>query len=105
MIPASSSNFHHLQPDGKDQEIDFSSIVHHQEVQGYVPQQKEPGFDRPLLFCDIDDIDKHLVGWKDEFEGFDVHNLVNDAKEIIGGEPQHPVFSRIQHWPGGKTGH
>lgn len=81
-----------------DQEVDFTAVKHLHEVHGFVPQQKENGFDHPLLACNINDVDHDLVGWKDEFKGFDHHNLVQDARSLVGGDPQHHIFSIVKQW-------
>jgi hypothetical protein len=87
-----------LQPDGKDQGIDFSAVKHLNSLTGYIPQMKVPGFAYPLLACDLRDVDDDLVGWKDQFHGYEPHNLVHDAYAIIGGEPLKPCFSIVKYW-------
>jgi len=67
-------------------------------MQGYVPQTRDPEFVYPLLACDLQDVDEDLIGWKDPVRGFDPHNLVNDAYNIMGGRPLQPVFSIVMQW-------
>ena len=87
------------EPDGEDQGIPFSSVKHRQEVHGYIPQVQERGFLHPLLACDSSKLDHDLIGWRDNIQGFEPHNLFNDVREILGGEDPPPnAFSVIKHW-------
>eukprot|EP00934_Nitzschia_sp_Nitz4_P009324 Nitzschia sp. Nitz4//scaffold13_size275219//14448//17225//NITZ4_000836-RA/size275219-processed-gene-0.67-mRNA-1//1//CDS//3329535900//9314//frame0 len=87
------------EPDGEDQNIPFSSVKHRQEVHGYIPQVRDPGFPHPLIACDLNGIDGDLVGWKDNSNGFEVHNLVNDARQVLGGQALPPhCFSVVKQW-------
>lgn len=81
-----------------DQRIDFSSIKHLHEIHGYIPQTRVEGFDYPFLACDIQGVDEGLVGWKDQFRGFDPHNLICDVQAITGSEILNPVFSIVKEW-------
>ena len=63
-------------PHGVVQHIDFSS---NEEIFGYVPQIKLDEFPFPLLACDIDDIDRGLIGWTDENRSYDFHNMIFDV--------------------------
>ena len=81
-----------------DQGIDFSSVIHLEEVHGYIPQAKVKGFTFPFLACDICGIDEDLVGWKDKHQGYRPHNLVNDAKTITASKILLPVFSIVKQW-------
>ncbi len=87
------------EPDGKDQFLKFYEVMHHEEVQAYIPQIIENGFEYPLIACDISDIEECLLGWHDHIYGFGRHNLTNDLKEIMGDSFQNPVFSTVKYWP------
>jgi hypothetical protein len=89
------------QPDGKDQGIDFSSVIQRNEVHGYIPQLRENGFAYPLIACELTGVDKALIGWKDPFrddDGFAAHNLVEDARTIAGESFTETSFSRVRQW-------
>ena len=110
------------EPDGKDMNINFSSVINRYEVHGYIPQlTNESGFTYPLLACDISNVSESLIGWKDPFHSnnYDYHNLSTDANDIInmnGGYKQQTdsttenenvvlpsscccCFSQVRHWP------
>jgi len=86
-------------PDGRDQRIRFHEVIHNQEVQAYIPQIIENGFEYPLIACDIDEIEECLLGWHDNIHGFSRHNLTNDFKEILGNSFETPIFSIVKYWP------
>jgi len=87
------------EPDGEDQRINFSSVKHRHEVHGYVPQVRDNAFPHPLLACDISNLDTDLIGWFDNQHGFDMHNLVDDARHILGSAPLPPhAFSIVHYW-------
>jgi len=100
---------------GQDQQIDFSS---QEENLGYVPQIKEIGFPFPFLACDIDYIEKELIGWADPAHNYDYHNLIFDVpyegmprQRIPDNTPgpkksekqqpssKAPIFSTIKYYP------
>jgi len=113
-----------LEDSTEDQYVDFSALQRlGQEIFLYVPQRRVPGFTFPLLMCNIDDIDKNRVGWKDPFRGYDYHNVVFDIDEInplnrkrdekintdewdskengqYKLESANPVFSIVKEWKG-----
>lgn len=86
------------QPDGMDQGIAFSKVVHRKEVHGYVPQTRVPGFLFPLLACDIDGIDEDLIGWSDKGHGYEPHSLLRDVEAIMKSKAVPPVFSIMRQW-------
>ena len=64
-------------PSGRDAKIDFRNVA---EISVYVPQQSIGAFQFPVLFCDVDDMNKEWIGWTDpEDETFDTHNLIFDV--------------------------
>ena len=62
------------------------------------PQRKEPGFSHPLLTCDMTGVDEDLIGWRDNFRGYEYHSLFNDANHILGGRPVNHAFSIFKQW-------
>ena len=71
------------------------------EIQGYLPQLRENGFSHPLIACDLTGIDLTLVGWKDDVRGhnnFAAHNLVEDARPIVGHDFDPLAFSQVRQW-------
>ena len=87
-------------PDGADQGIPFGAVLHHPEVNGYVPQSTLKGRTFPLLACDIDEIDEDLIGWTDDERGYAPHNLLHDLEAVAanGAPRQGPVVSIIRQW-------
>jgi len=99
-------------PQGKDMQYGFSEV---QEIFGYIPSIKVPGFPYPLLACDLRGIqDMGLIGWSDPTSPYSEHNLVYDvpkAAERIsseGGETSRAagisdensrVFHIVKEWP------
>jgi hypothetical protein len=83
-----------------DQGIDFSSAKHREELHGYIPQVRVPGFVFPLLACDISSngIDENLIGWKDKDHGYAPHSLVDDVERITRCQMLHDIFSIVQQW-------
>jgi len=104
--------------------IDFSEAKSY----AYIPQIKDPNFTFPLLACNIDHVDEHLIGWKDHFNKYDIHNLIydvphkglkrrrihensdrfrenlnfslaNDHQVELSTCPEQPVFSYVKYWP------
>ena len=79
-------------------------------MQGYLPQLRENGFARPLIACDLTDVaDLTLIGWEDTFlassdnnsssnDNFAPHNLVEDAKGILGVDFRSTAFSQVRQW-------
>ncbi len=99
IAPAVSSIFKSTyEPDGRDQGKNFHEVIHTQEVQAYIPQIIENGFEYPLIACDIDEIEESLLGWNDHLYGFSRHNLTNDVKEILGDDLHKPIFSIVKYW-------
>lgn len=87
-----------LQADGKDQGIDFSTIKHHQDLHGYIPQVQVPGFVYPLLAVDVSGVDSDLIGWQDHRQGYDPHNLIHDVEHITNQKNISLVFSAVQQY-------
>jgi hypothetical protein len=83
-----------------DQGIDFSCAKHREELHGYIPQVRVPGFVFPLLACDISSngIDEALIGWKDKDHGYAPHRLVDDVERITKSQMLHTIFSIVQQW-------
>jgi hypothetical protein len=83
-----------------DQGIDFSTAKHREELHGYIPQVRVPGFVFPLLACDIssNEIDENLIGWKDKDHGYAPHSLVDDVERITRSQMLHEIFSIVQQW-------
>jgi hypothetical protein len=83
-----------------DQGIDFSSVKHLEEVHGYIPQARVPGFLFPLIACDLAGVDEELIGWKDnKHRGYSHHSLVKDVQAITGRTTFHPgCFSIVKQW-------
>ncbi|CAB9508020.1 protease [Seminavis robusta] len=100
IIPAIRSIYESTyEPDGMDQGIDFSSVKDREELHGYIPQVRVPGFVFPLLACDITSVHDDLIGWKDPKNGFVPHNLVQDVERITNhSKLPHPVFSVVRQW-------
>ena len=86
------------EPEGEDQNIPFRKVKHLFQVRGYIPQRKEPGFSHPLLTCDMTGVDEDLIGWRDNFRGYEYHSLFNDANHILGGRPVNHAFSIFKQW-------
>lgn len=61
---------------GQNQRIDFSTNL---EIFAYVPQVKLKSLPFPLLACNVDNIDKALIGWNDPAHSYDVHNMIFDV--------------------------
>ena len=98
--------------------VDFTNVP---EMVAYIPQIKVFDFDFPLLACDIDGVDKSLVGWKDPKHSYDKHNLIFDVDscskrkrecneeglesltlDSSSGDVSYnanPIFSIVKHWP------
>jgi hypothetical protein len=49
-----------FQPEGKDQEIDFSDVPN---IGSYIPEVKSGLFAHPLLVCDSDAFDGAFIEW------------------------------------------
>jgi hypothetical protein len=81
-----------------DQGIDFSTITHHQDLHGYIPQVQVPGFVYPLLAADVSGVDSDLIGWRDHRQGFNPHNLIHDMEQIINQKHFPPGFSIVQQY-------
>lgn len=81
-----------------DQGIDFSIAKHREELNGYIPQVRVPGFVFPILACNIQGIDEDLIGWSDNIHGYAPHSLVDDIERITKSKPSHPIFSIVQQW-------
>jgi len=86
------------EPDGEDQLIPFREVKHMFQVRGYIPQRKDPEFTHPLITCDIAGIDEDLIGWKDNFRGYDYHNLFVDACYLLGRKPEGNAFTIMKQW-------
>jgi len=73
---------------GSNQFIDFSSV---NGIDGYIPELTHGRFPHPLLFCNVDDIEKDSIGWT-PYDGdpendsahdlYKAHNLIYDIDEI-----------------------
>lgn len=86
------------EPDGMDQGINFSKVIHLEEVHGYIPQVKVKGFLFPLIACDIQGIDEDLIGWKDKEHGYIPHSLVHDLEAITESKALNAVFAIVRQW-------
>jgi hypothetical protein len=67
------------QPVGKASLEKFSSL---NNVNGYVPQVRVPGYNFPLLMCDTDNIDIGLIGWEDPENSYDSNNMIFDVPRM-----------------------
>lgn len=86
------------EPDGKDQDINFSKAKTRQEVEAYIPNLRDTGFSYPFLACYCDDLDIDLFDWRDENDH--VYSLAHDVRDVMGGaDPEHIVMSPIEYWP------
>jgi len=79
-------------PSGKTGAKGFSDV---KEIFSYVPQVRVPGLPMPLLVCNVNNIDRELIGWDDPKHGVNAHNVLYDIPAI--GEKE--IFSEIKHWP------
>ena len=71
----------------------FSEVF---EIFAYVPQVKVVGFPMPLLICNVNDIDRQLIGWNDPKFGVNAHNVIYD---LPGLADKPGIFSEVYHWP------
>ncbi|KAL7559500.1 hypothetical protein ACA910_010314 [Epithemia clementina (nom. ined.)] len=113
-------------PSGMVQNIDYSSNA---EIYGYIPQIKLVELAFPVLACDVDGIHQELIGWKDEGNCYDFHNMIFDvpyegmkrkirsrgnlrSSSYIGDQDESaasetttllqqpkPIFSIVKHYP------
>jgi len=72
--------FKTYKPDGKAMKIQFDEV---DNINGYIPQVKIPGFAFPFLICNIHDIDSELIGWKNPRKSYDYHNMIFDVQSIM----------------------
>mmetsp|Transcript_9358 Transcript_9358/g.14529 ORF Transcript_9358/g.14529 Transcript_9358/m.14529 type:complete len:216 (-) Transcript_9358:1844-2491(-) len=99
-------------PNGEATNVKFSELNDRgYEAYGYVPQVTVPGFQFPLLACDVSGLNEGLIGWNDPYEAFpyDKHNLIFDVSALvkrkdrasISGDAfeESPAFSVIKHYP------
>jgi hypothetical protein len=86
-----------LQPNGDDQEINFSDVP---SMSTYVPQVSSTVFSYPLFACNIDGIDEELFDWTDPDRPHSFYDLTKDADEVLRGSDvsQKHVFSTLRHW-------
>jgi hypothetical protein len=76
----------------------LSTIKHHQDLSGYIPQVQVPGFVYPLLATDINGVDSDLIGWQDRRQGYDPHNLIHDVQHITNKRDTSSLFSTVQQY-------
>lgn len=91
-------------PVGKATDFKFSNV---KEIFGYVPQMQVPGYLFPFVLCDVDSIDKQLIGWSAYDDSFDSYNLIFDVPKVCedmakkregeDGE-KHYLFSTVKSW-------
>uniref|UniRef100_A0A7S3QJ10 CSC1/OSCA1-like cytosolic domain-containing protein n=1 Tax=Chaetoceros debilis TaxID=122233 RepID=A0A7S3QJ10_9STRA len=56
-----------------------------EEIKAYVPQITIDGYTFPFLLCDVDEIDKEMIGWsnpEDPESNYDAHNLIFDIPKV-----------------------
>lgn len=82
----------HYKPTGNPSDLGFSDV---KEIFAYVPQVRVPGLPMPTLICNINNIDRELIGWNDPMNGVNAHNVLYDIREIS----EKKLFSEIYHWP------
>lgn len=87
----------------------FSNLANCQ-LDAYVPQVKIPGHIYPFLLCDVNDINKNLIGWRGfdkHGDTYEQHNMIRDVSNVIiqskdnenhQGNQKH-LFSIVKHWP------
>jgi len=80
--------------EGTPSDMAFSDVMKMSEIFAYVPQVRVPNLPMPLLVCNVDDIDRELIGWNDPHNGVNAHNVLLD----IPGLDQKKVFSEVYHW-------
>ena len=90
-----------FQPQGKDKNINFSSV---QGISCYIPQVISNEFSYPLIASCVDGVDTGLFEWKDPDKLHEFYNIMQDAKDIVFGtdndkELPTNVFSRVYHYP------
>jgi hypothetical protein len=98
------------QPDGVDAQIDFQNVA---EISVYVPQFDLGALQFPVLACDVDDLNKDWIGWRDPNDpSYDKHNLLfdipfegmkreqNTPSMRLGVDSTRttPVFSVVKSW-------
>lgn len=86
------------EPDGMAFTKTFTKVAQRREVHGYIPQTRMKDFLFPLLTCDIEGINKDLVGWSDWESGHEPHSLVRDVEAIVRKKQLPHVFSVVQQW-------
>jgi len=77
------------------------------EIEAYIPQIKIPGNEFPSILCDIDGIDKDLIGWRGHSkDDFSSHNLIHDIPKVLKrnnsprslSEETNPIFAIVKQW-------
>ena len=56
-----------------------------EEIKAYVPQITIDGYTFPFLLCDVDEIDKEMIGWsnpEDPESNYDAHNIIFDIPKV-----------------------
>jgi hypothetical protein len=87
----------------------FSNLTY-PKLDGYIPQVKIPGYSYRFLLCDVNDINKNLIGWRgfdENSNSYENHNMIHDApravktsknnEDLQGNQKQ--LFSIVKHWP------
>lgn len=78
------------------------------DIDGYIPQIKIPGYQFPTLLCDVDGV-KRFVGWQNsENPSYDKHNIIFDVETVkrkikikrsgSDSEHEHNNFSAVKFW-------
>lgn len=87
---------------GDDQGIHFSDVP---SIQSYVPEVSSPVYSYPLVACNIDNLDKGLMGWTDPDRPHAFYDLTKDADVLLRGTDVSSkiVFTQVAHWPPTRT--
>ena len=51
--------------------------------------------------CDIQGINENNIGWRDPYEGYKAHNLVDDVSSILARQDiklEENIFSFVKEW-------
>mmetsp|Transcript_4202 Transcript_4202/g.11628 ORF Transcript_4202/g.11628 Transcript_4202/m.11628 type:complete len:306 (-) Transcript_4202:263-1180(-) len=88
------------EPSGEIYGTDFSDVPG-DIFPAYVPQVEAKRFAHPLVACDVHDLPKRFIGWRDPRDDdadYAEHNLIFEVPEKArNGENM--AFSVIKHWP------
>jgi hypothetical protein len=92
------------EPCGDDMGINFSDVA---AITCYIPQIESSVFSYPLLACNLDAIDRKLLGWTDPERPHDFYDITKDAEVLRRGMDMSNkvVFSQVAHWPPNRRSH